>query len=35
MIEQLPKKVDVCGKNGEFHTFIFEGPIFKNPNKII
>lgn len=30
IIHQLPEDVDVCGENGEFHTFVFEGPIFKN-----
>ena len=25
----LPEDVDVCGENGEFHTFAFKGPIFK------
>jgi uncharacterized protein (TIGR00290 family) len=30
-IEDLPENVDVCGENGEFHTFVFDGPIFKNP----
>ncbi|WP_316803526.1 diphthine--ammonia ligase [Pedobacter nototheniae] len=25
----LPADVDPCGENGEFHTFAFEGPIFK------
>ncbi|MFB9107785.1 diphthine--ammonia ligase [Flavobacterium gyeonganense] len=27
-INDLPEDVDVCGENGEFHTFTFEGPIF-------
>jgi uncharacterized protein (TIGR00290 family) len=27
----LPPKVDPCGENGEFHTFVFDGPIFRNP----
>lgn len=27
----LPKNVDVCGENGEFHTFTFDGPLFKYP----
>ena len=27
-IDDLPKNVDVCGENGEFHTFSFDGPIF-------
>lgn len=30
-IRDLPKGVDPCGENGEFHTFVFDGPIFKNP----
>lgn len=29
----LPKDVDPCGENGEFHTFVFDGPIFKYPIK--
>jgi uncharacterized protein (TIGR00290 family) len=27
----LPSNVDPCGENGEFHTFVFDGPIFRNP----
>jgi uncharacterized protein (TIGR00290 family) len=27
----LPPGVDPCGENGEFHTFVFDGPIFKTP----
>jgi len=27
----LPTSVDVCGENGEFHTFVFDGPIFRYP----
>ncbi|WP_374460688.1 diphthine--ammonia ligase [Chryseobacterium taeanense] len=30
-IKDLPGNVDPCGENGEFHTFTFDGPIFKNP----
>ena len=30
-IKDLPKNVDVCGENGEFHTFVFDGPIFTKP----
>ena len=30
LIENLPKDVDPCGENGEFHTFCFDGPIFQN-----
>jgi uncharacterized protein (TIGR00290 family) len=27
-ISQLPMQVDPCGENGEFHSFVFDGPIF-------
>ncbi|MFO7721437.1 MAG: ATP-binding protein [Gillisia sp.] len=30
-LADLPPGVDPCGENGEFHTFVFDGPIFKNP----
>lgn len=30
-IKNLPEDVDPCGENGEFHTFCFDGPIFKRP----
>jgi uncharacterized protein (TIGR00290 family) len=30
-IRTLPANVDVCGENGEFHSFAFAGPIFKSP----
>lgn len=29
----LPADVDPCGENGEFHTFVFDGPLFENPVK--
>lgn len=25
--------VDLCGEKGEYHTFVYDGPIFKNPVK--
>jgi len=28
-IRELPASVDPCGENGEYHSFCFEGPIFK------
>lgn len=30
-LEDLPENVDPCGENGEFHTFAFDGPMFKAP----
>lgn len=28
-LADLPAGVDPCGENGEFHTFVYDGPIFK------
>jgi uncharacterized protein (TIGR00290 family) len=30
-LSDLPAGVDPCGENGEFHTFVFDGPMFKKP----
>jgi uncharacterized protein (TIGR00290 family) len=30
-INNLPENVDPVGENGEFHSFVFDGPIFRNP----
>lgn len=30
-IQDLPSNVDPCGENGEYHSFVFDGPIFKKP----
>ncbi len=30
-LNDLPAHVDICGENGEFHSFVFDGPIFKKP----
>ena len=30
-VDDLPPNVDPCGENGEFHTFVFDGPIFAEP----
>lgn len=30
-LNDLPKHIDPCGENGEFHTFVFDGPIFNQP----
>jgi uncharacterized protein (TIGR00290 family) len=31
---ELPPEVDFCGENGEFHTFVFDGPIFHSPIRV-
>lgn len=28
---QIKPSVDPCGENGEFHTFVYDGPIFSSP----
>lgn len=30
-LKDLPADVDPCGEQGEFHTFVYDGPIFKEP----
>ncbi len=30
-LADLPTDVDPCDENGEFHTFVFDGPIFNKP----
>jgi uncharacterized protein (TIGR00290 family) len=30
-LADLPPGVDACGENGEFHTFVFDGPGFRAP----
>lgn len=31
LLASLPSNVDPCGENGEFHTFVHDGPIFHHP----
>jgi len=31
----LPPSVDPCGENGEFHTFVSEGPHFAHPVRVV
>ncbi|MDD4602982.1 MAG: diphthine--ammonia ligase [Bacteroidales bacterium] len=30
-LNDLPDNVDPCGENGEFHSFVFDAPIYKKP----
>lgn len=30
-VDDLPPGVDACGENGEFHTFVYDGPLFREP----
>ncbi len=35
-VSDLPESVDVCGENGEYHSFVYGGPIFRRsiPHKL-
>lgn len=30
-LADLPPAADLCGEKGEYHSFVFDGPIFKSP----
>lgn len=34
-LNDVPESIDPCGENGEFHSFAFDGPMFKNPIAIV
>ena len=31
LVADLPPAADPCGENGEFHTFVYDGPMFSHP----
>jgi uncharacterized protein (TIGR00290 family) len=31
LLAELPAGVDPCGENGEFHSFVWDGPMFQQP----
>ncbi len=33
LIEELKNKgkIDLCGETGDYHTFVYDGPVFKKP----
>ena len=31
LLAALPESADPCGENGEFHTFVYDGPMFFEP----
>lgn len=30
-LNDLPPNIDACGENGEYHSFVFDGPVFSQP----
>jgi len=35
LLRDLPVGIDPCGENGEFHSFAYAGPMFRNPIPVI
>jgi len=31
LLQTLPPEIDPCGENGEFHTFVYDAPVFSGP----
>jgi uncharacterized protein (TIGR00290 family) len=31
LLQDLPREADPCGENGEFHSFVYDGPFFRHP----
>ena len=31
LLDALPDSIDPCGERGEFHSFVYDGPMFKEP----
>lgn len=34
LLDSLPSSVDPCGENGEFHTFVYDAPVFSRPIEV-
>jgi uncharacterized protein (TIGR00290 family) len=34
LLQDLPPGIDPCGENGEFHTFVWKGPLFRTPLRL-
>jgi len=35
LLQELPSEVDPCGENGEFHSFAFAGPMFREAIPVV
>jgi uncharacterized protein (TIGR00290 family) len=34
LLQELPPGIDPCGENGEFHTFVYDAPVFSRPIRV-
>ena len=35
LLADLPSSADPCGERGEFHTFVWAGPMFREPLRVV
>ena len=35
LLAELPASVDPCAENGEFHTFVYAGPMFRKSIRVV
>ena len=35
LLAEFPAQVDPCGEKGEFHSFVYDGPMFRHPVSIV
>ena len=35
LLNALPAGADPCGENGEFHTFVYDAPVFSRPIEVL
>lgn len=34
LLSELPQSIDPCGERGEFHTFVYDSPVFESPIRV-
>jgi len=34
-LEAIPRGIDPCGERGEFHTFVYDGPMLRHPVEVV
>jgi uncharacterized protein (TIGR00290 family) len=34
LLQEFPPGIDPCGENGEFHTFVYDAPVFSRPIRV-
>jgi diphthamide synthase (EF-2-diphthine--ammonia ligase) len=34
LLQEFPAGIDPCGENGEFHTFVYDAPVFSRPIRV-